>query len=253
MDIEQQDLLRFIEVGKRFTHKGRQTSVLTEISFSVKRGEFVTLLGPSGCGKTTLLKLVAGLDTCSTGEIIFDGAPVTGPDRRRGLVFQSYSVFPWLNVRRNMEFGLAGLPSEEREIRIAHWLEATGLTEFAHSYPKTLSGGMRQRLALARTMIVQPELILLDEALGALDENTRANMQMLLLDVVESSGCSAVMVTHSIREAIFLSDRVFLMSHRPGTIKNCYVIPAQRPRSRDYMRSLEFSTMYEEILADFPT
>src|SRR5262245_18347239 len=191
---------------------------LEDIDLTLAAGEFVSVLGPSGCGKSTLLRLAAGLESPTSGEVIYDGAPVQGPSRSRGFVFQSYGVFPWLTVRENVAFGLNGSRSGANDPKIAKWLEFTGLSDFANAYPKTLSGGMRQRLALARTMIVEPELLLLDEPFGALDERTRHGMQQLLLEAIRETGSSVIFVTHDVREAIFLADRLILLSKRPGRI-----------------------------------
>ena len=171
---------------------------LENIDLSLGAGEFLSVLGPSGCGKSTLLRLAAGLELPTSGEVTYDGIPIDGPSRRRGFVFQSYSVFPWLTVRENVAFGLNNNDSRANDGRITKWLQFAGLTDFADAYPKTLSGGMRQRLALARTMIVEPELLLLDEPFGALDERTREGMQHLLLKAARETRCSVIFVTHDV-------------------------------------------------------
>ncbi len=227
---------------------------LEDVSFSLNRAEFLSVIGPSGCGKSTLLRLAAGLETISTGNVLFCGTAIDGPDRKRGFVFQSYNVFPWLTVEENVAFGLEvdERDSNGNDARIAQWLDFTGLTDFARAYPKSLSGGMRQRLALARTIIVEPELLLLDEPFGALDEHTRAAMQTLLLRAVQRTQCTVVFVTHDIREAIFLSDRVLLLSARPGRILRDYRVNEPQPRTRGFLRSDQFIKLYEEILDEFP-
>jgi NitT/TauT family transport system ATP-binding protein len=247
-------LLQFDKASKTFPGaKERLVTALQEISFSVHRGEFVTLLGPSGCGKSTLLRLAAGLEMASSGTVLYQGQPVTGPNLERGFVFQSYSAFPWLTVKENTGFGLRQEESDgSREKEISSWLQLMGLSEFADAYPKVLSGGMRQRLALARSMIVKPKLLLLDEPFGALDEHTRESMQQLLLDVVSDSGCTILFVTHDIREAILLGDRIIVLSSRPGRVLRDVICPLSKPRRRDHLRTPEFNSLYETILDEFP-
>ena len=201
--------------------------------------------------KSTLLRLAAGLELPTSGEVTCDGVPIEGPSRRRGFVFQSYSVFPWLTVRKNIAFGLNHDKSSAHDGRITKWLAFTGLTDFADAYPKTLSGGMRQRLALARTMIVEPELLLLDEPFGALDERTREGMQQLLLGAVRETGCSVIFVTHDVSEAILLADRLILLSSRPGRILSTYEVMAKKPRSREFLRSEEFARLHAALLDQF--
>ena len=251
---ETPEILNFDHASKTYIgEKFRQVRALEDISFSLKRGEFVSLIGPSGCGKSTLLRLAAGLESPSQGAVYFNGQPVTVPDRRKGFVFQSYNSFPWLTVFRNIAFGLDGINAQEKKQKIEKWLSFTGLTEFADSYPKSLSGGMRQRLALARTMVIEPELLLMDEPFGALDERIRENMQRLLLDAVSSTGCSVLFVTHDIREAILLGDRIVLLSARPGRTKRVFESSLTKPRTREHLKSPEFVSLYEEILDQFPT
>jgi NitT/TauT family transport system ATP-binding protein len=245
-------LLNFRRVGMEFGSGGTSTvRALENINFELAKGEFLSVLGPSGCGKSTILRLAAGLEFPTSGEVTYNGVPIQGPSRNRGFVFQSYNVFPWLTVRENVAFGLDNDRDENREL-IANWLEFTGLSDFADAYPKTLSGGMRQRLALARTMIVKPELLLLDEPFGALDERTREGMQQLLLKAAQETGCSVIFVTHDIREAILLADQLVLLSKRPGSILSKHIIPAEKPRSREFLRSKEFTQLHEELLDQFP-
>jgi NitT/TauT family transport system ATP-binding protein len=237
-----------------FSTDGATTvQALQDISFSVGRGEFLSVLGPSGCGKSTILRLAAGLETPTRGEVAMEGKVIQGPDRRRGLVFQSYSVFPWLTVQQNVAFGLTNKDRSQSDDDVQKWLDFTELTDFADAYPKTLSGGMRQRLALARTMIVEPELLLLDEPFGALDERTREGMQGLLLQAVRETGCSVIFVTHDIQEAILLADKFILLSNRPGKILNMQTVTTEKPRSRQFLRSEEFIRYHEALLDQFPT
>ncbi|WP_414588069.1 ABC transporter ATP-binding protein [Scytonema sp. PCC 10023] len=246
-------LLHFQDVSKIFiASKFRKVQSLANITFSSSKGEFVVIIGPSGCGKSTILRLAAGLDKPTSGEVLYYGKPIQEPERQRGLVFQSYSVFPWLSVRENIAFGLNKSNPRLNQEKVSQWLAFTGLTEFADAYPKTLSGGMRQRVALARTMIVEPELLLLDEPFGALDEPTRDSMQALLLKAVANSDCSVLLVTHDIREALILADRIILMSPRPGRILDIFVPPPDQPRTRDHLSTPEFKSLYDEILERFP-
>lgn len=246
-------LLEFQNVSKSFLdNKFRKIKALTNITFSLNQGEFIVFIGSSGCGKSTILRLAAGLDKPTSGEVLYRGERIKKPDRRRGMVFQSYSVFPWLTVRENIEFGLNKADSHLNQEKVLNWLSFTGLSDFADVYPKSLSGGMRQRVALASTMIVEPELLLLDEPFGALDERTTENMQTLLLQAVANSGCSVLLVTHDIREALILGDRIFLMEAHPGKILDTFVPPSKKPRTRDQISAPEFQSLYDEILERFP-
>ena len=212
--------LRIENVSRVFppVRGGAPTRALQPIDLTVGDNDFVTILGPSGCGKSTLLRLVAGLDTPSTGRILLDGAAVTGPGPDRGMVFQSYTLFPWLTVADNIAFGLRekGVPAAERVRVVESWLTRVGLTSFAHHYPKQLSGGMQQRTAIARALANDPAILLLDEPFGALDNQTRALMQELLLGIWERERKTVLFVTHDIEEAIFLASRVVVMTARPG-------------------------------------
>jgi NitT/TauT family transport system ATP-binding protein len=251
--IEGTIVLQFEYAGKFYLDaKFRKVEALRDITLSVARGEFISFIGPSGCGKSTLLRLAAGLEMATTGAVLDRGKAVSGPDPERGFVFQSYNAFPWLTVRKNISFGLDSESAQEQEKKVSKWLNSTGLVEFADSYPKALSGGMRQRLALARTMIVEPQLLLLDEPFGALDERIRETMQQLLLRVVRDSGCTVLFVTHDIREAILLSDRIFMLSARPGTILREFVPSLSKPRAREHLRTQEFNSLYEAIVDNFP-
>jgi NitT/TauT family transport system ATP-binding protein len=235
---------------------GAPTRALEPATISVGDSDFVTILGPSGCGKSTLLRLVAGLDTPTTGRIVLDGKPVTRPGPDRGMVFQSYTLFPWLTVADNIAFGLRekGVPTAERTRIVAEWLVRVGLTSFAHHYPKQLSGGMQQRTAIARALANNPAILLLDEPFGALDNQTRALMQELLLGIWERERKTVLFVTHDIEEAIFLASRVVVMSARPGRIKADVPIALAHPRHYTIKTSPEFSALKarltEEIRAE---
>jgi ABC-type nitrate/sulfonate/bicarbonate transport system ATPase subunit len=224
---------------------GKPTRALEPTSLSVADNDFVTILGPSGCGKSTLLRMVAGLDTPTTGTIRLDGKVITGPGADRGMVFQSYTLFPWLTVSENISFGLRerGVSLRERNAIAGEWLDKVGLTSFAHHYPKQLSGGMQQRTAIARALANSPKILLLDEPFGALDNQTRALMQELLLGIWERERKTVIFVTHDIEEAVFLASRVVVMTARPGRIKADVAVDLPHPRHYTLKTSPEFSAL----------
>ena len=226
-------------------HGGQPVRALEPATLTVADNDFVTILGPSGCGKSTLLRLIAGLDTPTTGKILLDGKPVKGPGPDRGMVFQSYTLFPWLHVADNIAFGLRekGMPVPERERIVAQWLDNIGLRSFARHYPKQLSGGMQQRTAIARALANDPAVLLLDEPFGALDNQTRSLMQELLLGIWERDRKTVIFVTHDIEEAIFLASRVLVMSARPGRIKADLRVDLPHPRHYTIKTSPEFSAL----------
>ncbi|MEO3387505.1 ABC transporter ATP-binding protein [Mesorhizobium sp. CAU 1741] len=211
---------------------GDPVTALTPIDMHVKENDFVTILGPSGCGKSTLLRIVAGLDEPTQGSVAVRGRQVTGPGADRGMVFQSYTLFPWLTVAQNIEFGLRekGMPAAQRREIVAGYVGKIGLKGFEHHLPKQLSGGMQQRVAIARALANDPAILLLDEPFGALDHQTRGLMQELLLDIWEADRKTVLFVTHDIEEAIFLGSRCVVMSARPGRIKADIAIPLPHPR-----------------------
>ncbi len=226
-------------------HGGKPTQALLPATLSVADNDFITLLGPSGCGKSTLLRMIAGLDTPTSGRILLDGKPVTGPGADRGMVFQSYTLFPWLTIAENIGFGLRekGVPANERSEIVAQWLDRVGLRGFAQHYPKQLSGGMQQRTAIARALANAPAILLLDEPFGALDNQTRALMQELLLGIWERERKTVVFVTHDIEESIFLASRVLVMSARPGRFKADIAVDLPHPRHYTIKTSPEFSAL----------
>ena len=238
-------------LGKIFEDKSRTVVALDGVSFDLAENQFATLAGTSGCGKSTLLSIVAGLDEQSGGDVIVDGRPVRGPGRDRGMVFQTYTLFPWLTVQRNVEFALRAEPIGKREragVAREH-LALVGLEEFADAYPSQLSGGMRQRVAIARALSYRPKILLMDEPFGALDAQTRQLMQELLTRVWEQHRLTVLFVTHDIDEAVFLSDRVLLMTAGPGRIKEDVRIELARPRTFELLASTEFFEYKSRLLA----
>jgi NitT/TauT family transport system ATP-binding protein len=244
--------LRIDNVSLRFTPKGVDpVTALEGISLGVEEKEFAVIVGPSGCGKSSLLRLAAGLVAPTTGAIELDGKKVTRPGKDRGMVFQSYTLFPWLTVRRNVEFGLelAGLDAETRARIARKFIAEVGLDGFENAYPKQLSGGMMQRVALARALANDPEILLMDEPFGALDSQTRSLMQELLLNIWQHSQKTVLFITHDIDEAILLGDRVHVMTARPGRIKEMVKIEIPRPRSVDLLTSGPFIEIKRRIMA----
>jgi ABC-type nitrate/sulfonate/bicarbonate transport system ATPase subunit len=223
---------------------GAATMALQPVSLAVADNDFITILGPSGCGKSTLLRIVAGLDTPTAGRVLLDGIPVTAPGADRGMVFQSYTLFPWLTVGENIAFGLREkrTPEAQQKDIVARYVARVGLEGFEHHYPKMLSGGMQQRTAIARALANDPKILLLDEPFGALDNQTRALMQELLLGIWEADRKTVLFVTHDIDEAIFLAGRVLVMSARPGRIKCDLAIELPHPRRYTVKTSPEFAT-----------
>ena len=246
-------MLTIEDVTVRFEFKGKAPVVALEsVSLVVEDNQFSVIVGPSGCGKTTLLRLAAGLQAETEGRITLGGEPILGPSADRGMVFQSYTLFPWLTVRRNVEFGpsLKGLDGPEREKISTALIRTVGLTGFEDAYPDQLSGGMRQRTALARALANDPRILLMDEPFGALDSQTRQLMQELLLEVWERNHKTVLFITHDIDEAILLADVVHVMTARPGRIKRSLSIDIPRPRDIGTMMSPRFIEYKREILAD---
>jgi len=213
-------------------------------------GEIIVFLGPSGCGKSTILKAVAGLLPPTRGEILIDGKPVTGVGRDRGMVFQAYTSFAWLTVRENVEYGLKlrGVPNKEREEQSEKYLKAVGLSDFADRYPKDLSGGMKQRVAIARTLINKPKLVLMDEPFGALDPQTRWGMQSLLLDVSRTEDNTILFVTHDVSEAVYLADSIYVLSPRPTRILHRIDVPFFSTRDISLKSATEFRNVEKKLL-----
>ena len=236
--------------------KGTQTQALTPIDFNVNENDFVTILGPSGCGKSTMLRIIAGLDHPTTGQVLLDGKRITSPGADRGMVFQSYTLFPWLTVEQNICFGLRekGMSAAEQKERSAYFINRVGLKGFEQHFPKQLSGGMQQRTAIARALANDPKILLLDEPFGALDNQTRLLMQELLLGIWESAQKTVLFVTHDIDESIFMANRIAVFSARPGRIKTEIKVNLPHPRHYTVKTTPEFmelkARLTEEIRAE---
>lgn len=236
-------------LNKSFELEGRTLPVLQDINLSIQPGEFLALVGSSGCGKTTLLRILLGLEKGYHGSVFLDGVPIVGPSSERGIVFQEHRLLPWLTVAQNVGFGLRELKdAQEKRRRVGEALQLVGLEAFENAYPGQLSGGMAQRAAIARALVNKPRVLLLDEPLGALDALTRLRMQRELDVLVRKEKVTTVLVTHDIEEALYLADRVIVLSARPGRIKRELVVSLARPRDRD---SREFLSLKEELLAEF--
>lgn len=239
-------------VGQVSLRYGGKTGVLAlqDVSIDVAQNEFCVIVGPSGCGKSSLLYLIAGLSETTSGTITVDGRPVSEPGPDRGMVFQSYTLFPWLTVRQNVEYGpkRKGLPAAERAEIARHYLAEVGLDGFADHYPSALSGGMKQRVAIARALANDPAVLLMDEPFGALDSQTRGTMQKLLLRVWERHKKTVLFVTHDIDEALILADRVLVMTARPGRIKAEIAVDIPRPRTMAAILEPEFIALKRQVL-----
>ena len=251
------NLLSIQGVSRTFTsHKGTSTQALLPVDFEVCENDFVTILGPSGCGKSTMLRIAAGLDFPTTGQVLLDGRAVDGPGADRGMVFQSYTLFPWLTVAQNIRFGLRekGVSEALQKERSDYFIAKVGLRGFENHFPKQLSGGMQQRTAIARALANDPKILLMDEPFGALDNQTRVLMQELLLGIWEAERKTVMFVTHDIDEAIFMANRVAVFSARPGRIKADIPVNLPHPRHYTVKTSPEFmelkARLTEEIRAE---
>jgi NitT/TauT family transport system ATP-binding protein len=242
----------FIDVrnmGVTFGANGSSVVAVNDVSLNVQPGEFVSLIGPSGCGKSTLLNIVAGFMKPTSGEALLDGKAISKPGSDRGVVFQQYSLFPWLSVRKNVEFGLkmAGVELSKRESTSRALLDLAGLLAFENHYPDQLSGGMKQRIGIVRALATSPQVLLMDEPFGALDTQTRVVMQEILTNIWQQFRISVLFVTHDIEESIFLSDRIYVMTARPGCIKAEIKVPLPRPRKPDMTDTREFIDLVQEL------
>lgn len=234
-------------LGKTYVTDESRTVAIEDFNLDVKRGELISIVGPSGCGKTTLLRMIAGLLDSTSGVICIDGKECAGPGPDRGMVFQDFALFPWRSVRKNIEFGLeiAGVPKEERRARSDDLLYMVDLEQFADARVHELSGGMKQRVAIARALATNPEVLLMDEPFGALDAQTRNLMQENLINILSQTDQTVIFITHSVDEAVYISDRIVVLTKRPATIKSIINIPWPRPRDR---ASAEFTALRKEIL-----
>ena len=246
---EREVVLEVRALSKIFHTRQGDVSALKDINFKIHRREFVCIIGASGCGKSTLARILAGLESHSAGDVLVDGKAVDGPGRDRGMVFQGYTLFPWLTVKKNVMFGLeingAGSLEAERDALI--WLDLVGLKPFADKYPSQLSGGMKQRAAIARALANQPRILLMDEPFGALDAQTRARMQAHLLDIWKNVDITVVFITHDLDEAIFLADRILVLKPHPGEVLELIEVPVPRPRNAEQARSAEFQLTRERL------
>lgn len=235
-------ILEVRDLGKRFESPQGECTALNGINFKTHRREFVCVIGPSGCGKSTLIRILAGLERQTSGSVLLDGKPVQGPGADRGMVFQGYTLFPWLTVKKNVMFGLKmnGHSTLHAEREALQWLDLVGLTKFANAYPHQLSGGMKQRVAIARALANRPRILLMDEPFGALDAQTRAKMQTHLLDIWRNIDVTVLFITHDLDEAIFLADRILVLKANPGEVQELIEVPVARPRDYSQVTSPQF-------------
>lgn len=241
-------VVRVANLSRTYTTANSVVHALENVTFDINRGEFLTILGPSGCGKSTLLNVLAGFDTQSSGTVEFEGKPISGPSPKRGVVFQdANALFPWMTVEQNVEFGLQAqnVSRPDRKSRVLHALELVHLRDFADSFPRQLSGGMRQLAAIARVVIMDADLLLMDEPFAALDAITRQRMQKQLVDIWSKTRSSVLFITHSIDEAIYLGDRVAIMSARPGRVREILHVTLPRPRD---LASPDFNVLRRDAL-----
>jgi NitT/TauT family transport system ATP-binding protein len=225
--------LEVVGLTKRFESSRGVVTALDDVSFSVHKRELMCVIGPSGCGKSTLVRILAGLETPTAGEVRVNGTPVSGPGPDRGMVFQGYTLFPWQTVKQNVMFGprMAGKSAYSAESEAREWIALVGLSKFENAYPHQLSGGMKQRVAIARALANQPRVLFMDEPFGALDAQTRCQMQSYLLEIWKNVDITIVFITHDLDEAVFLSDRILVLDANPGRIREVVEVPVPRPRS----------------------
>jgi NitT/TauT family transport system ATP-binding protein len=242
---------RFENVSLEFATATGVLRVVDDVSYEISDAEFAAIIGPSGCGKTTMMNMLAGFQQPTTGRVLFNNESVNAPGPERGVIFQEYGVFPWLTARQNIAFGLTlrvnNTPPSERESICSHYMELMGLSEFADTYPKHLSGGMRQRLALARAYAVKPEFLLMDEPFGALDAQTRSNMQDLLLEILAVENKTVMLITHSVEEAIYLASKIVIVTARPARVKEIIEVPFEYPRAKSMYERREFGELRAHI------
>jgi NitT/TauT family transport system ATP-binding protein len=241
--------LQINKLNKHFQTQSGTLVVLKDIDMTVSQGEFICVVGASGSGKSTLLRQIAGLDLPSSGEVFVDGKPVAGPGPDRGMVFQHYTLYPWMTVQKNAEFGLKlqGIPKRERREQASYYLSVVGLSNFANSLPKELSGGMKQRVAIARALASEPKVLLMDEPFGALDVHTKESMHEFMLDLWQRTNITVFMITHDVEEAVFLSNRIYALGSRPGTVRKEMVIKLPE-RTHHIKRHSVFHDYREELM-----
>lgn len=240
-------------LGKVFDSRRGPVEALRDINFAVRKREFVCVIGRSGCGKSTLIRILAGLETPTSGKLLVEGAEVHGPGPDRGMVFQSYTLFPWLTVKKNVMFGLQriGVDSYNAELEAMSWIRMVGLSEFADHYPSQLSGGMKQRVAIARALANKPRVLLMDEPFGALDAQTRCTMQSYLQEIWQNVEVTVLFITHDLDEAIYLADRILVLDANPGRVQEIIDVPLPRPRSPEQFvepRFLAVKQRLEELI-----
>jgi NitT/TauT family transport system ATP-binding protein len=239
---EREVILEVKDLYKTFESSQGEVTALKNINFKTHRREFVCVIGPSGCGKSTLIRILAGLETPSSGQVLLDGEPKSEPGPDRGMVFQGYTLFPWLTIKKNVMFGLQmeGKSKGTAESEALQWIDLVGLTKFADAYPHQLSGGMKQRVAIARALANQPRILLMDEPFGALDAQTRFKMQTNLIDIWKNIDITVLFITHDLDEAIYLADRILVLKANPGEVQEVIEVSVPRPRSPDQFLSPEF-------------
>lgn len=242
--------LKVYNLHKQFQTRQGSIVALKDINVNIEQGEFICAVGASGSGKSTLLRLIAGLDTPTAGEIHVGGKPVTGPGPDRGMVFQKYTLYPWMNVQQNVEFGLKfqGVSAAQRRQKASYYLDVVGLSKFAKALPKELSGGMQQRVAIARALASQPKILLMDEPFGALDHQTREMLHQFLLDLWRRTGITILMITHDVEEAVFLAQRIYVLTSRPGTVKTELTTDLPDDRTYQTKRHSTFLDFKETLL-----
>lgn len=242
-------VLELDRLGRSFRGEKGPVTALKDVSLQVHRREFMCVIGPSGCGKSTLIRMVAGLDEPTSGRVLLDGKPVSGPGPDRGMVFQGYTLFPWLTVERNVRFGLdmQGRDTTSGEAEARQWIDLVGLRKFADAYPHQLSGGMKQRVAIARALAANPRILLMDEPFGALDAQTRAQMQAHLLQIWRNVDVTILFITHDLDEAILLADRILVLKANPGEVQELIEVSVPRPRSAAQLNTPEFIAMRRRL------
>ena len=248
--MDEKNKLQVRGLSKIYEDNGREVVALKDVNLEVKESEFVMIVGPSGCGKTSLINIIGGLDEASSGEVLLDGRAVSGPGADRGMVFQGYSLFPWLSVQKNVEFGLKmkKVSAAERAEHAKKYIRLVGLEGFEDALPRQLSGGMKQRVAIARTLANEPEVLLMDEPFGALDAQTRVVMQELLADISRRTGTTILFITHDIDEAVLLGERIYVMSRRPGTVRDAITVDIPGERNHNSLILPEFLETKKKIM-----